>query len=92
MSGDHDALFKTVFSDPVSAEAVLRSLLPAEVRTVLVPGSLVLEPGSFVDEELRATHADLLFRARFGEEDALVYVLFEHQSSDAGGALARRAP
>ena len=82
MSGDHDALFKTVFCDPVSAEAELRSVLPPDVSADLVPGSLVLEPGSFVDEELRATHADLLFRVRFGDEDALVYVLFEHQSSE----------
>jgi len=83
MSGlPHDALFKTVFSDPVNAEAELRAVLPPALAAALVPGSLVLEPGSFVDEELRATHADLLFRARFVDGEALVYVLFEHQSSE----------
>jgi hypothetical protein len=33
-----------------------------------------------VDEELRAHHTDLLFRARLRERDAFVYVLLEHKS------------
>lgn len=46
-------------------------------------------PGSFLDEELRATHADLLciVRTKTGPA-ALVYVLFDHQSTnDATMAL-----
>jgi predicted transposase/invertase (TIGR01784 family) len=84
----HDALFRRVFSDPAIAGEVLRGALPAEVAASIDLGSLVLEPGSFVDEDLRATHSDLVFSARIAgtragavKGDARVFVLLEHQSS-----------
>jgi hypothetical protein len=39
-------------------------------------------PGSFVDEDLRWRHSDVLFTAPLDGRDAFVYVLVEHQSSD----------
>jgi predicted transposase YdaD len=41
--------------------------------------SLRLMPGSFVDDELRSRHTDLLFSVTFRGRPALIYVLFEHQ-------------
>jgi hypothetical protein len=44
--------------------------------------TLAVCPGSFLDDELRSTHADVLYTVRTTtEQEALVYVLFEHQSS-----------
>jgi hypothetical protein len=77
----HDALFKAIFSDPETAAAELRSALPAAVADRIDFSTLRVEAGSFVDEELRFRHCDLLFSARVAGRDALVYVLFEHQSS-----------
>jgi predicted transposase YdaD len=47
-----------------------------------VRATLELSPGSFVDDDLRHTHADLLYgvRTRTGG-DALVHLLMEHQST-----------
>ena len=82
MSSPHDAIFKAAFGQPDIARSELELLLPAEVCAQLDLSTLEVCPGSFVDEELRPTHADLLYavRTRAGQ-DAFVYVLFEHQST-----------
>ncbi|MEM6296218.1 MAG: Rpn family recombination-promoting nuclease/putative transposase, partial [Myxococcota bacterium] len=79
----HDALFKTIFGQPEHAAAELKHILPEHVTTRLDWSSLALEPGSYVDEELADQHSDLLFsvHTHASREPALVYVLFEHQSS-----------
>ena len=82
--GDHDGLFKRVFSVPAHAAAELRSVLPAAVVERLDLDALTLSTASFVDPELSASHVDLLFRApRRDQPDAepvYLYVLVEHQS------------
>ncbi len=78
--GDHDTFFKHVFSAPEHAAGELRSVLPAEVTDRMDLDSLDLVPASFIDEEMRHRHADLLFKAPLDGESAYVYFLFEHQS------------
>ncbi|HEY3815652.1 MAG TPA: Rpn family recombination-promoting nuclease/putative transposase [Polyangiaceae bacterium] len=82
MPSPHDALFKSTFGQPDIARSELELVLPAEVRAHIDLETLTVHPGSFVDEELQHTHTDLLYgvRARAGQQ-ALVYVVFEHQSS-----------
>lgn len=78
----HDALFKAVFAQPEHAAGALRAVLPAALSAAVDWASLTRCPGSFVDDELRQRHTDLLFSARLhGGAEALVYLLFEHQSS-----------
>jgi hypothetical protein len=44
--------------------------------------TLALQPGSFVDPDLNPSHTDLLFASAWrGGTEALVYVLYEHQST-----------
>lgn len=81
MSSPHDALFRHTFSQPEHAAALFRSKLPAEVVAVVDWGSLTLEPGSFVDDELTWRHADLLFRVSIAGKEAYLYLLVEHQSA-----------
>ena len=78
----HDSLFKAVFSQPRHARRVLRSVLPVAIVRHLDFRTLRLQSGSFVDEALRARLSDLLFSIRCDGHPALLYVLFEHQSSD----------
>jgi hypothetical protein len=80
--GDHDPLFKRAFSVPAHAAGELRSVLPASVVEAIEWPALELVPASFVDEEMRHRHADLLFRAplRDGSGQSYLYVLLEHQS------------
>lgn len=80
--GPHDALFKTAFGQPDIARSELELVLPSEVRAHLDFATLDVCSGSFVDEELRHAHADMLYTVRTTtSREALVYVLFEHQSS-----------
>ena len=80
----HDALFKSVFEQPEHAAAELQNTLPEDVRAAIRWSSLTLEPGSFVDPELADQHSDLLFSAEAepSGDTVLVYLLFEHQSTN----------
>jgi len=80
----HDRLFKAVFGQPEHAIDHFRRFLPVEVVGALDLDTTTLVPGSFVDAALSELHTDLLFSVRFaqdGDGEALVYVLFEHQST-----------
>jgi predicted transposase/invertase (TIGR01784 family) len=78
----HDRLVKKTFEQPENAAGELRAVLPTALVAAIDWSTLRLEPGSFVDEEARQRHTDLLFSAEVvGERRAYVYVLFEHQST-----------
>jgi predicted transposase/invertase (TIGR01784 family) len=77
----HDALFKAVFSQVELAAEELRCVLPPELVARMDLSSLSLEAGSFVDEQLRERHTDLLYSVQLAGRSARVYLLFEHQSS-----------
>ncbi|MBM4062587.1 MAG: Rpn family recombination-promoting nuclease/putative transposase [Planctomycetes bacterium] len=77
---DHDALFRSTFTDPQHAASLLRVLLPpALVRAADWP-TLTLLPGTFVDAGLRDRESDLLFSLVVAGRPVLVYVLLEHKS------------
>jgi hypothetical protein len=85
----HDALVKAIFSDPQHAAGELRHLLDPAFAARIVWSSLRLVSGSYVDDSLRGRHTDLLFSALYARGDdegepveVLVYLLFEHQSTD----------
>lgn len=78
----HDALFRTTFSHPERAMDLLRVVYPSEILAGLDPSSMCLLSGSYLDDELRSTHSDLLFSVRSEGHETLVYLLFEHQSTN----------
>ena len=81
-SSHHDAVFKAVLGKPEHARGALRSVVPAVVAEALDWPTLARSPGSFVDPVLRQRHTDLLFSVAWrGGGEALVYLLFEHQST-----------
>ncbi|MFO0592873.1 MAG: Rpn family recombination-promoting nuclease/putative transposase [Polyangiaceae bacterium] len=81
-SSPHDALFKHVFGRPEHASAFLRDVAPADLAAFVDWSSLKRRPGSFVNEELREQHTDLLFSATLrGGSTCFFYFLFEHQST-----------
>jgi predicted transposase/invertase (TIGR01784 family) len=77
----HDKLFRFVFGKPVHAASELRAVLPAPLVARLDLANLRPVNGSFVDEELKNRHCDVLMRTRLDGREAFVYVLIEHQSS-----------
>ncbi len=77
----HDALFKSLFSDPVQAAAQLQAILPPRVARHIDWDSLQPVHASFVNDLLEQRHGDLLFSARLTDgRPAFLWLLFEHQS------------
>ena len=79
----HDKLFKATFSDPRNAAAFLRHHLGGPLPALVDWDSLSLQSGSFIDPQMAGSEADLLFSAKIGGSDALFYILWEHQRSEA---------
>ena len=79
----HDRLFRAIFSDPGEASSLLQDALPDTIRNSLDWTTLIRRDGTFVDEELRESQADLLYQVEHTEtgQPMSVYVLLEHQSS-----------
>jgi predicted transposase/invertase (TIGR01784 family) len=81
-SSPHDALFKEVLGKPEHARGALRSIVPAAVADALDWASLARCAGSFIDPVLSERHTDLLFSVAWRDgREALIYLLFEHQST-----------
>jgi hypothetical protein len=76
----HDNLFRDTFEHPEHARGELAHLLGADLGARVDWSTLELVPGSFVNEELRDSHSDLLFRVLVAGHTAYIYLLFEHQS------------
>jgi predicted transposase/invertase (TIGR01784 family) len=77
----HDTFFKDVFSQPEQARAFFQSHLPASIAAQIDWSSLAVRPGSFVKSNLQKLHSDLLFSVQIQGREALLYLLFEHQST-----------
>lgn len=92
ISNPHDALFKAVLGQPEHARGTLRAILPAPLAEALDWSTLTLRPGSFVDAALSHQHTDLLYSVMWqGGGEALVHLLFEHQSTPpTEGLMAHR--
>jgi hypothetical protein len=78
----HDWLFKEIFSVPEHAASHLRSVLPAELVARLDWSTLSLESSRLQISGLDAKEADVLLSAQLAGKPVLLYVVFEHQSSD----------
>ena len=77
----HDHLTRLVFSRPEEAAGFFREYLPKDIAELVSAERLHLEPTNFVDEALRGSVADLLYRLEIPDgEDTFLYCLFEHQS------------
>jgi predicted transposase YdaD len=77
----HDRLFRVGLSNPAAVAPFLMDRLPAEIVARIDWSTLRLEPGSYVDPDLRMLETDLLFTAKADGRDVGIYVLFEHQST-----------
>lgn len=84
-SNPHDSLFRGMMSRKENAAGQLRAVVARQrgeaVAAQVDWDNLTLVDGSFVTEDLRNRHTDLLFRTTMTGRDTFVYVLTEHQSS-----------
>ena len=80
-SDPHDKLFRALLDDPERARALLVDHLPAGVVAELAETLPVPEDGTFVDERLRGSQSDRLFRVELARGGfAFIYTLLEHKS------------
>ena len=79
----HDLMVRAVLSDVTEAISFLQAHVSEEVSQGLNWSTLRLVEGSFVDEDLRGSEADLLYEiARVSDQETVwLYVLLEHQST-----------
>jgi len=86
----HNALAIDTFGQVEHAAGLLSALLPREVMRHLDMATLELTQDHLVDEKLRETETDLLYRvATLDGDEVVVYVLLEHQSSSDGSMVFR---
>ncbi|MGB4755211.1 MAG: Rpn family recombination-promoting nuclease/putative transposase [Fervidobacterium sp.] len=76
----HDAFFKVTFGDKDVAQDFLKHYLPAQVANAVDLNYLTKENNSFVDERLKESFTDMLYRTKINGEDGYIYFLFEHKS------------
>jgi predicted transposase/invertase (TIGR01784 family) len=78
----HDSLFRALLEDPQRARALIRDYLPAEITAQLADASPEPMEGSFVDDALRGSQSDRLFRVQLvSGRPAYIYTLLEHKSA-----------
>lgn len=77
----HDAAFRQFLTQPEIARDFMDIHLPAELRAICDLGTLKLESGSFVEDDLRQYFSDVLYSLETAAGTGYVHVLIEHQSS-----------
>jgi predicted transposase/invertase (TIGR01784 family) len=78
----HDAFFKQAFSRREVVVEFLERLLSPDLLNELDLESLHHVNASYVDDDLRQAHSDLVYTVRLrGGNEAVVYMLFEHKSA-----------
>ncbi len=77
----HDKLFKSAMADLRVAREFFEHYLPPSVQEAIDLNSLELEQGSYIDQSLKLSNSDLLYKINIGEKPGFLYLLCEHQSS-----------
>ena len=79
----HNNLYQALMVDKRIVQDLLEHYLPASLIEQLALDQVSVEKGSFIDEDLRASASDVLYRVGIKDSDQIgyLYVLAEHQST-----------
>jgi len=77
----HDKFFKTAMSDIRVAREFFENYLPEEIKQYVNLSELELSPKSYIDENLKSSESDILYKTQIAEEEGYLYLLAEHQST-----------
>ena len=78
----HDESYKLLFSHPEMVESLLRDFVPEEWVHELDFSTLEKQGGSYVTDDLRQRHDDIIWRVKFRGHWFYVYLLIEFQSTN----------
>ena len=74
-------LSRLLFKKKLAGRFFSEAILPAKVLGLIDLEHLDIRNRSYVDEQLRDRHSDIVYRTKMGNADAFLYLLFEHQSA-----------
>lgn len=75
----HDQLFRKSLENPLVAYDMLKTHFPPEVLAVVDLTTIKLEKESFIEPNLSASIADVLFSVKLEDNnDGFIYILLEH--------------
>ena len=77
----HDAAYKSFFSDPAMVASLLQEFVPEELRGDMDFTSLERCFSSYVTDDLRERHDDVIWRIRRKNDWFYIYLLIEFQST-----------
>lgn len=75
----HDGLVKWTLTQRRHAMSLVKAALPGEVVAAADWSTFRIERGSFVDDDLRGHHSDIVWSVRLEGEEVFFYTLIEHQ-------------
>jgi predicted transposase/invertase (TIGR01784 family) len=79
----HDRLVRLVFGEDVeTARGELMVVLPPAIAAAIDWSTLAIADPALLGPDLSERTADCLYQVKFGEREALLYVLLEHQSAE----------
>jgi len=78
---EHDKSYKKLFSHPKMVEDLLRGFVHEEWIDELEFATLETVKDSFVSDNLKERHDDIIWRVRWGPEWLYIYLLLEFQST-----------
>ncbi len=85
INNPHDKIFKEIMGKTETAKEFLANYLPEEVLQAVDLGNLAPEKDTYIDNELKESCSDKLFKTTINNRDAYIYLLFEHKSYQPKG-------
>ncbi|MDP4146317.1 MAG: Rpn family recombination-promoting nuclease/putative transposase [Bacillota bacterium] len=77
----HDKSYKDIFSNREEFYEFLRDFVDGNIAKEINPDSLMLIDKSFVLPDYAELESDLIYNGKIGEDEVIIYVLLEFQSS-----------
>ena len=80
LQNPHDKVFKEVFSDITIAKDFIQNYIPTEIAQFIELDSITRQKDSFIDEKLKESFSDLIFKVKMQDDIGYISILFEHKS------------
>lgn len=76
----HDKFFKEMFGNIALAKDFMNNYLPVEILRIVDLETLNPEKEHYIEDDLKESFSDLLFKADINGKEGYLYFLFEHKS------------
>ena len=76
----HDKFFKEIFGKVEVARDFFSNYLPQNILNIIDIDTIESQKDSFINEELKESFSDLLFKVNINNTEGYIYFLFEHKS------------